>query len=219
MKKQLFLFALLIAVALLQSSCSQDEPNAPASDKDKTEGPILKIGDHEYVDLGLPSGIKWATCNIGADTPGQYGDYFNWGGIISNPEYNGSYNLPQISDISGNPDYDAARAKWGKTWRTPRTQEIRELINSCNWVWTKLEGVKGFKVTGPNGKSIFLPAAGHLNNHEKYDNGSYLSSISSLDMYGFYGLSFSMDEIDRKNRIEISLFVWSGTGRIRPVSD
>ena len=126
---------------------------------------------HEWVDLGLS--VKWATCNIGADSPEDYGDYFAWGETETKSEYTDANcktikkqsfftklfkNLPD--DISGNAQYDAARANWGGTWRIPRIAEFEELCKKCDWTWTSQGGHKGYKVTGPNGNSIFLPAAG-----------------------------------------------------------
>ena len=116
----------------------------------------------EAVDLGLS--VKWATCNVGANSPEEYGDYFAWGEV--SPEYSyTSYNCStygvSMTDISGNPQYDAATANWGGAWRMPTKAELEELLSNCTWEWTTLNGVNGRKVTGPNGNSIFLPAAGY----------------------------------------------------------
>ncbi len=119
------------------------------------------INGHEYVDLGLS--VMWATCNVGASTPEDYGDYFAWGETKTKSTYNidnCSTWGKNIGDIVGNSNYDAARANWGSTWRLPTKAEIQELINKCKWTWTKQGGHKGYKITGPNGNSIFLPAAG-----------------------------------------------------------
>ena len=82
----------------------------------------------------------------------------------------------EMNDISGNPQYDAARANWGGRWRMPREYEMEELIAYCEWEWTQMNGVNGYKVIGHNGKSIFLPAAG----------GRHGSSLSSAGSYGGY---------------------------------
>ena len=121
------------------------------------------INGHEYVDLGLPSGLKWATCNVGASLPEKYGDYYAWGEIETKSEYtqnNSKTYGKSMSDISGNAMYDVARAKWGGSWRLPTKKELEELESICTWEWTTQNGKKGYKVTGPNGNSIFLPAAG-----------------------------------------------------------
>ena len=131
---------------------------------------------YEYVDLGLPSGLKWATCNVGAETPEEYGNYYAWGETQPAPGFNyiesncATYGL-FISDlqsqgiIDGNnnltPSYDAATANWGGSWRMPTKAELQELIDNCTWTWTAQNGVNGFRVTGPNGSCIFLPAAGY----------------------------------------------------------
>ena len=121
------------------------------------------LNGHNYVDLGLPSGLKWATCNIGASTPSDYGNYYAWGEISTKAEYydeNCKTWEKSIGNIAGNAQYDAARANWGGKWRLPTKSEFNELINKCNWQWTTQGGHKGYKVTGPNENSIFLPAAG-----------------------------------------------------------
>ena len=125
-----------------------------------------KINGHESVDLGLPSGLKWATCNVGANSPEDYGDYYAWGEIETKSEYyesNSKTYGKSMSDISGNATYDVARAKWGGSWRLPTKEEFSELRQKCRWQWTTQNGKKGYKVTGPNGNSIFLPAAGCYN--------------------------------------------------------
>lgn len=119
---------------------------------------------HEWVDLGLPSGVKWATCNVGAYTPWDYGDYFAWGEITTKSEYtedNSKTYERDMDDISGNANYDAARANWGGSWRLPTKAECEELVNKCNWTWTSYGGKRGYEVIGPNGNSIFFPAAGY----------------------------------------------------------
>lgn len=105
------------------------------------------------VDLGLS--VKWAGWNIGADKPESFGDYFDWGNYWPKKSYseNNYYN-------SGHLDHDAAKHRWGGSWRMPTSDECQELKDKCKWEWTTVNGVNGYKVTGPSGKSIFLPAAG-----------------------------------------------------------
>ena len=137
---------------------------------------------HTYVDLGLPSGLLWATCNIGATLPEEYGDYFAWGETSPKEEYTEENSLTygkQMSDISGNAQYDAATANWGGDWRMPTRAEQQELLNNCTWTWTTQNGVNGYNVEGPNGNSIFLPAAGDRYGSSLYSagsNGYYWSS-------------------------------------------
>lgn len=115
----------------------------------------------EYVDLGLS--VKWATCNVGANSPEEYGNYYAWGEIDLKAEYKESncktYGK-QKNNVKGNSQYDVARASWGENWRMPTKSELEELKTECVWTWTTLAGRNGYMVTGPNGKSIFLPAAG-----------------------------------------------------------
>ncbi|MCD7721664.1 MAG: DUF1566 domain-containing protein [Prevotellaceae bacterium] len=119
------------------------------------------INNHEYVDLGLS--VKWATCNVGASSPSDYGNNYAWGETRTKSSYTSdnsrTFNV-SMGSIAGNSNYDAARANWGGTWRMPTKSEMQELINKCRWTWTSMGGHVGYKVTGPNGNSIFLPAAG-----------------------------------------------------------
>ena len=143
--------------------------------------------DSRAIDLGLPSGIKWASRNVGATVPEEYGGYYAWGETEEKSSYyesnylyysNGSYtNIG--SDISGT-QYDVAHVKWGGSWRMPTPAEQRELRYNCTWTWTTLNGVNGYRVTGPNGNSIFLPAAGYRCDSEAYGQGTL----------GYYWLSF-----------------------------
>ncbi len=115
---------------------------------------------HPWVDLGLS--VKWATCNIGALFPGNYGDHYAWGETIQKSEYtlaNSKTTGKNLGDISGNPQYDVARKAWKGKWRMPTSDEFRELDKKCTWQWTNINGHDGYKVTGPNKNSIFLPAA------------------------------------------------------------
>ena len=128
---------------------------------------------HEWVDLGLS--VKWATCNVGTSSPEGYGNYYAWGETSTKSTYSESNSVTYgkgFSDIKGNYQYDAARANWGGSWRMPTKAELQELKNNCSWKWTTQNGVKGYKVTGPNGNSIFLPAAGCRGGSSLYDAGS-----------------------------------------------
>ncbi|MBR3852469.1 MAG: PEGA domain-containing protein [Fibrobacter sp.] len=141
---------------------------------------VQKINGHEYVDLGLS--VKWATCNVGASKPEDYGNYYAWGETSTKSTYyeiNSKTCGKQMNDIKGNSQYDAARANWGGTWRLPTRAELEELKNKCTWRWTTQNGVKGYKVTGPNGNHIFLPATGYRNESSLYyagEDGYYRSS-------------------------------------------
>lgn len=129
------------------------------------------INRHGYVDLGLS--VYWATCNVGGDSPEDYGDYFAWGETAPKASYTtANYKTPQnnsLNDISGNAACDAASLLWETDyWRLPSEQELEELAYKCSWKWCSYRGTKGYEVTGPNGNSIFLPAAGFKDNSLKY---------------------------------------------------
>ena len=121
------------------------------------------------IDLGLPSGTKWACCNVGATTPGGYGDYFAWGETRPKDVYNwGTYFDSSFEKYNNNggltellPEDDAAIVNWGATWRMPTISQQQELMDNCYSEWTERNGVNGRLVTGPNGGQIFLPAAGY----------------------------------------------------------
>lgn len=148
---------------------------------------------YEWVDLGLPSGLKWATMNVGATTPEGYGKYDAWGetrGTKSTYEYTnykwckggyGTYTKYCTDSDYGTVDNkttldlsdDAANANWGGNWRMPTDAELKELKDNCTWTWTTLNGVYGNKVTSKtNGNSIFLPAAGFRSNYTLYVAGT-----------------------------------------------
>ena len=141
------------------------------------------LRDGKCVDLGLPSGTLWATCNLGASKPEEYGDYFAWGETKPKREYNfntyiwcnNSHNsltkyctnksFGNNGFIDGKTELDiaddAAYVNWGSDWRVPSYNQIKELVNYCNWKWTTINGIKGYEVKSRKNKnSIFLPAAG-----------------------------------------------------------
>ena len=151
-----------------------------------------------YVDLGLPSGTKWATYNVGATVPEGYGDYYAWGETTSKETYswstyrwcNGSaYTLTKYNTngscgtidnrIILEPSDDAATVNWGSAWRIPTCDEMSELKNNCTVTWTTLNGVNGCLFIGQNGNSLFLPAAGRGINSSILDVGSYGNYWSS----------------------------------------
>ena len=159
------------------------------------------INGHEWVDLGLPSGLKWATCNIGASQPHDYGNYYAWGETTTKTEYINENSVTQgqsMNDISGNATYDAARANWGSTWRISTKTEMEELVDNCTWTWITQSNINGMRVTGPNGNSIFLPAAGICGGTSRYyvgGNGYYCTSTPYQSNYNnyFFQLNFYID--------------------------
>ena len=155
---------------------------------------------YEWVDLGLS--VKWATCNVGALNPGDYGNYYAWGETSTKEKYTkGNSDSYESSDskwnnIGGNSRYDAATANWGDGWRMPTEKEFLELIDNCDWEWVTQNGYDGYKVTGPNGNSIFLPAAGWRAGADEYNVGSegaYWSS-SPIDIDASYASILYLSE-------------------------
>lgn len=151
-------------------------------------GPTVSgnINGYDYADLGLS--VKWATCNVGASKPEDYGGYYAWGETeekenydLSTYKHRNEKEFTNIgSDISGTP-YDVAHVKWGGSWRMPTKTEQDELCTRCTWTWTTLNGINGCHVTGPNGNSIFLPAAGcreSTNLKDRGWEGNYWSGAS-----------------------------------------
>lgn len=121
------------------------------------------------VDLGLS--VKWASWNLGATGVEEYGGLYTWGVPNAKPGYNTESNRPDyLKEISGT-EYDIARAQWGKNWRLPTNAEQAELTAKCKWELTEINNIIGLKVTGPNNRSIFLPAAGYQNSVATVDRG------------------------------------------------
>ena len=134
------------------------------------------INGHEYVDLGLPSGLKWATCNVGAVKPEEYGNYYAWGENTIKEQYterNNKTKRKKLDDISGKSKYDVARICWGGSWRMPTKADFEELLNNCSCEWAVYNGVYGCCITGRNGNRLFLPAAGFRIDSLLIDVGSY----------------------------------------------
>ena len=170
-------------------------PNVSFVDEDSSVRYLLELdpyNGYEYVDLGLPSGLKWATCNVGATSPEQAGLYFAWGETVGytrehveNRKHlfsNKVYKAGPAASISADLtlEQDAAHVNLGGNWRMPTQADCKELLDNCNVVWT--DDYNGTRVTGKvftskvNGNSVFFPAAGYC---------SY-STVSSVGSDGFY---------------------------------
>ena len=178
---------------------------------------------HEWVDLGLPSGTKWATCNVGATKPEEYGNYYAWGETEPKTTYNWStykwcngsaetqtkYNTSSIYGTVDNKTVleladDAAHANWGGAWRMPTDAEWTELRENCTWTWTTKNGVNGYEVkSNINGNSIFLPAAGYRLDDDLglAGGGGYYWSSSLLTDYPYYAWNvyFISDYVNGSN--------------------
>ena len=126
------------------------------------EDTTRSINGHDYVDLGLS--VKWATCNVGAGSPSDYGNFFAWGETSTKLHYGDDdiYTSGLLYKKDRDITYlDVACQRWGKFWRLPTNEEIQELLVNCDWVWSQQDGHSGYKVTSKkNGHYIFLPAAG-----------------------------------------------------------
>lgn len=168
---------------------------------------VKKAGEHEYVDLGLPSGTLWATCNVGASSPEEYGDYFAWGETEPKDTYrdrNYTYVLPS-GETELDYSADAATANWGSDWIMPSAEQLDELINSAYTTtqWTKQNNVPGRKITSNiNGNSIFLPAAGFRVMSETpinldFDGHYWTRSLNTDDESNAHLLYFMSNEIRR----------------------
>lgn len=164
---------LMTAVSCIVGCTKPDEPNNVSG----------SLNGHDYVDLDLPSGTLWATCNVGANASEEYGDYFAWGETATKTTYNWStykycYNGDgnQLTKYCNNsiygyfgftdtlvilqPEDDAATANWGSGWCIPTVDQWRELRDNTTNIWTTRNGVNGRLFTAANGNSLFLPAAG-----------------------------------------------------------
>ena len=189
----------------------------------------------EVVDLGLPSGLKWRSMNVGASKPEDYGNYYAWAETSPKSSYSSSnYKYPATNYGDGiiayakydttpyqgdgktvlEPEDDAATANLGNGWRTPTFKEWKELRENCTWTWKTQNGVNGMLVTGPNGKSIFLPAGGW------YEN----STLKNKTTYGSYwtatGDGGTANAVDFINNDKDKALVPRCEGRsVRPVMD
>ena len=186
-------------------------------------GIYVPTPDHEWVDLGLPSGTLWATCNVGANSPEEYGDFFAWGETEPKEKYSESnykwysgswYNHSRsITKYCTNSEYgykgfvdnkteldpedDAAYVNWGPAWRMPSIEQIDEL-SDCSAQWTQVNGVNGQLITGPNGNTLFLPAGGYFIDDSHEDPGTtgfyWSRKLSSGSPNFVYCLTLSSDD-------------------------
>ena len=167
------------------------------------------------VDLGLPSGTKWACCNVGATTPEEHGNYYAWGETETKDEYmQSTYNYVNLGSNIAGTQYDVAYVKWGGLWQMPTKTQFDELRANCTFEWTTQNGISGSKFTASNGFSIFLPAAGYrinsyINNYGSY--GYYWSSTSGYSDGAYNLLFFSRST-------SMSIYEYYKGQSVRPVS-
>ena len=202
---------------------------------------VIKSESHEAIDLGLS--IKWASCNVGASKPEEYGDYFAWGEteprsadewkhynwedykwcVMGDPENLNKYNTKSNYGKVDNKTLlemsdDAARANWGGKWRMPSDGEWIELLNNCTWTWTIQNGKNGYKVTSKkNGNSIFLPAAGRWFYYSfgvaDFFGGYWSSTLCTITPFEAYHLLFYSEGVNIDRFDRIAGF------SVRPVTD
>lgn len=207
--KQIF-FILLIIIHI---SCKNEKIVFEEEIDAVTDG---FINNHGYVDLGLS--VKWATCNVGAISPYQCGDEFAWGETATKLEYTEenckTYGM-ELGDISGNPEYDAATAHWGGSWRMPTQAEFEELLNNCNWKYVIKHNINGYIVVSKkNAKSIFLPITHQYENSFHYAGYYWTSTPTDLSSNS-YAFGFYFDDDSKYTFFDYRHFGCS----IRPVSD
>lgn len=192
--------------------------------------PSFSQNANDAVDLGLS--VNWATHNVGANSPVDYGTYLAWGEMEAKSRYwfdTYKYTdaeeceqcLMDLGESICGTEYDMARQLWKGKWRLPTNTEIMELINDCSWEWTVIDGINGFRVTGPNGNSIFLPAGGYIRNDKNEEQGeqcSYWGGTKSFIRNAHTLLAF-VDKDNNRNWIKC----WGDyrpMGRlVRPVLD
>lgn len=215
----LAILGLTFATSYMLTACDDDDDDTVT---ETTSGSSASgtIGSYGYVDLGLPSELKWALYNVGADSPVGFGDYFAWGEIESADEFtsdNSSTYGVEMPDISGDSSYDAASAIWGSTWRMPTQEEFDELLDECSWSYTTKSGVVGYLVTGSNGNAIFLPAAGHYDGSTLMHSGTCGTYWSSTPNSSNNSIAYYLDFNSSHNYVYSDYRYYGGT--IRAVSE
>ncbi len=212
MKTKKIFSILLCGTMFAFAACEKNPPvdENPDGDGTQTEQPALPdFNGHAYVDLGLPSGTLWATCNVGANSPEEYGDYYAWGETTTKSSYKWStykwcnydatenhvaftkywvgYNSTSHSGTVDNktvldPEDDAAAVNWGGDWRMPTLDEIKELNNNCTTEWTT-----DYNGTGVAGRIV----TSDINGNTIFLPAAGYRNGSSLYGDGAYGIYWS----------------------------
>lgn len=188
MERSLKAITAMVLLMLLAVNCNKpEEPQNGGNDvqNDSIVDNGGSLNGHDYIDLGLPSGLMWATCNVGADTPEGFGAYYAWGELQPKEVYdwksyrygNDNNERYELTKYCSNSDYgfhgftdsltvlepadDVAQAEWGSSWRMPTREDWEELFQNTTYIITAQNGVEGCLFTATNGNSLFLPAAGY----------------------------------------------------------
>ena len=201
------------------TTTNKQTPQAKNLEKRKANKPSGNptgfIDGHSYVDLGLS--VNWATCNLGATTPYEFGTYYAWGEITPKLEYTkenykyyeGNYKYRNIGSDIKSSAFDAVSYSWSKRWRMPSKAECQELISRCEWIWTSMNNIFGYMIKGPNGNTIFLPASGSYNFNKTHELGLYWTSTYNGDnsMYGEGASAFSFGIYKPYNSSHARLYI------------
>ena len=208
----LMMLTLVLGTTISFSSCGSDDDDDNGGGQTSGSNTSKAPKWVKAVDLGLPSGVKWANGNLGASYPEDYGDHFAWGEVATKSIFNmsnsetygmGTSDLRNAGIIDFKTqlvkEHDAAAVNWGGSWRIPTRNELKELVDEeyCTWTKTTQNGKNGYKVTSKkNGNSIFLPAAGAREGGQLYKGGKYGDYWSSTP-YSYddaYCLGFGDEE-------------------------
>ena len=176
--REIWLIAILILLVTSIFVINKTSYNVPAQNSDTAvaiENPIPNL-PAQPIDLGLS--VKWASWNVGASSPEDYGGLYGWADPTGNNTSTNNTDYPNNNPPSNRcgTNYDIAHIKWGENWRLPTKNEVLELCEKCSWKWTSYKGSNGYMITGPSGNYIFLPAVGQR----------YGTNIGSQKNFGYY---------------------------------
>lgn len=205
--KRFCFYSLLATMLVCMASCEESNP------LDNPDGPTGEIHNthkgHEWVDMGLPSGNKWATMNIGATDTLDAGLHFSFGATISKEELveNGEYGMSFASAMSGDvldniagTDNDVAHVRWGGKWRMPTKEDYEELFMHCSYYYKVINEKGGYLVKAKNGNRLFLPNTGHFLGNEfspgGVHNGYYWTATYPIGLRFFKSKEIVLKSID-----------------------
>ena len=192
---------------------------------------LFDVG-HEYVDLGLPSGNLWATCNVGAENPEDAGGYYAWGETKEKDSYtwqNYKYidsdnrltkyvRTEESGIVDGkstlDPEDDVVKVLWGGDWRIPTEADLVELINRCSFFLTTYNDKACYRVTGPNGNVMYMPLSGYKERTSLYPSSAYYWDDELAQSRDDFAFALNLDNYNRKSRPTIGRFTGAS---IRPV--